>query len=419
MFALYSRKWDARRVYLLISGATAFFFNLVFTVNMVYQVQTVGLSPMQLVLVGTTLELAIFFFEVPTGVVADVYSRRLSIIIGFALIGLGFCVEGLFPSFIAILAAQVLWGIGYTFTSGAQQAWITDEVGEGQIGPIFIRASQLGNLIGIPSTLFALLLGSLLLNLPIVLGGLLFIALAAFLVLVMPEHGFKAKPAAERESTWREMSTTLRAGLREVRGQPVLLALLGIGLFVGLYSEGFDRLNTAHLLESFTLPQIAGVQPVALIGIIGMVGGLIAIAVMRVVEKRLNMRDGRALARVVYLCNTLLVGAIIGFALAGSFVVAVLLRWLVTILRTVIDPLQSTWMNQHIDSSVRATVISMTGQVDAFGQIAGGPPVGLLGDRFGIRAALVASGLILSPVLLLYARVLRSEHLIVSESAPE
>ncbi|MBL8162027.1 MAG: MFS transporter [Anaerolineae bacterium] len=419
MFALYSRKWDARRVYLLISGATAFFFNLVFTVNMVYQVQTVGLSPLQLVLVGTTLELAIFFFEVPTGVVADVYSRRLSIIIGFALIGLGFCVEGLFPSFIAILAAQVLWGIGYTFTSGAQQAWITDEVGEGQIGPIFIRASQIGNLIGIPSTLFALLLGSLLLNLPIVLGGLLFIALAAFLVLVMPEHGFKAKPAAERESTWREMSTTLRAGLREVRGQPVLLALLGIGLFVGLYSEGFDRLNTAHLLESFTLPQIAGVQPVALIGIIGMVGGLIAIVVMRVVEKRLNMRDGRALARVVYLCNALLVGAIIGFALAGSFVVAVLLRWLVTILRTVIDPLQSTWMNQHIDSSVRATVISMTGQVDAFGQIAGGPPVGLLGDRFGIRAALVASGLILSPVLLLYARVLRSEHLIVSEPAPE
>ena len=81
---------------------------------MVYYVKDVGLSPLQMVLVGTTLEVACFLFEVPTGIVADLYSRRLSIIIGFTLIGAGFLLQGLVPAFIAILAAQVLWGIGYS-----------------------------------------------------------------------------------------------------------------------------------------------------------------------------------------------------------------------------------------------------------------------------------------------------------------
>jgi hypothetical protein len=72
--------------------------------------------------VGTTLEGCIFLFEVPTGVVADVYSRRLSIIIGFFLIGAGFIVEGSFPVFGAVLLSQVFWGIGYTFTSGATES---------------------------------------------------------------------------------------------------------------------------------------------------------------------------------------------------------------------------------------------------------------------------------------------------------
>ena len=123
--------------------------------------------------------------------------------------------------------------------------------------------------------------------------------------------------------------------------------------------------------------------------------------------KRLDTTSGRALARWSAAFTRLLAAAVLGFALAGSFAVAVVIRWAISALRTVIEPIQATWINQHIESSVRATVISMASQVDAFGQMAGGPPVGLVGDAFGVRAALVASGLILSPALALYARVLR------------
>ena len=69
-----------RRTFLGFAGAL--FSTMVFTVSGIYAVQEVGLNPLQLVLVGTALEASAFLFEVPTGVVADVYSRRLSVMSG-------------------------------------------------------------------------------------------------------------------------------------------------------------------------------------------------------------------------------------------------------------------------------------------------------------------------------------------------
>lgn len=406
MLALFSRKMDADRLYLVMMGASSVFITFVFAVNMVYQVETVGLSPLQLVLVGTALEAAVFLFEVPTGIVADVYSRRLSIIIGYGLMGGGFLLEGAVPSFEAILLAQVVWGVGYTFTSGAHQAWITDEIGEDRVGRVFLRAAQVGSLVGIPATLVAITIGSVQVNLPILLGGALHIVLALFLALVMPETGFQPAPRESRSAAG-QMSATLRAGVRLVRRRPVLAAILGIGFFYGLYSEGFDRLWTAHLLESFTLPDFGGLQPVAWMGLLSLIGGLLAAGAAQIIIKRLDMSDTPALARAAFGLAGLLALALFGFAAVGSFAGAVLLRWAISILRTLIEPLQTAWINRHLDSDVRATVISMSGQVDAIGQIAGGPPVGWVGGVLGLRAALFASAALLLPALPLYARVLR------------
>lgn len=71
---------------------------MIFNASSLYQVTVGGLSPLQLVLVGATLELAAFAFETPIGVVADVFSRRLSIVTSWRLMGLGFLVEGSFPA---------------------------------------------------------------------------------------------------------------------------------------------------------------------------------------------------------------------------------------------------------------------------------------------------------------------------------
>jgi len=81
--------------------------------------------------------------------------------------------------------------------------------------------------------------------------------------------------------------------------------------------------------------------------------------------------------------------------------------WLVYVTRNVIGPLYTAWVNQRLDSQVRATVISMSSQVDAIGQIAGGPAVGLIGNLVSVRAALLTSGVILTPVLVLYRFAIR------------
>ena len=163
----------AYRVYLTLNLVTSVAFWLAFAVNSIYYVTVARLDPLQLVLVGTTLEAAVFLFEIPTGVVADVYSRRLSIIIGIFMIGAGFLLEGSLPVFGAILLSQVLWGIGYTFTSGATQAWITDEVGgEEAAAPIFLRGAQFDQLGSLAGILLSTILAAVTrINLPILACG--------------------------------------------------------------------------------------------------------------------------------------------------------------------------------------------------------------------------------------------------------
>src|SRR5512136_2581712 len=185
------KRLNAYTTYLILSGWDGAIAWLIFTVNTIYQATVVGLNPLQLVLVGTTLEAAAFIFEVPTGVVADVYSRRLSVIIGMFLIGLGFIVEGAFPLFLPILLAQVLWGVGFTFTSGATQAWITDEIGEAAAGKAFLRSNQVGDLAALFGIGAGVALGNLRINLPIVLGGAGIMLLGMLLIVWMPETGFK------------------------------------------------------------------------------------------------------------------------------------------------------------------------------------------------------------------------------------
>lgn len=401
-----THKMDAYRLFLWMAAGNALFSAFVFSVMMVWQVEVIGMTPLQLVLAGTALEVTIFLFEVPTGVVADVYSRRLSLIIGYAIIGIGFLLSGLVATFEAALIGAALWGLGYTFTSGALQAWITDEVGVDRAGQAFIRSAQVGHVVGIGGALIATALGSLMLNLPMIMGGLLYMALAVFLICVMPEHGFKSAPRQERNS-WQQMGKTLLDGGRAVRGNTILLAIMGIGLFVGLYSEGYDRLNTAHLL-SFEMPVFGGLTlpPIVWINLLGIAGGLLATVALQVVLKRVRADDDGASARASLLISTLLVGALVGFALAGNFVMAILFQWMIGITRNLLEPIEANWINRQIDSSVRATVLSMRGQVDAIGQMAGGPPVGLVGERLGVRAALLTSTAILSPVILCYRLLL-------------
>ena len=410
-------KFSAYSVYLFMEFATSLLFWMIFTVGAVYQVSTVGLNALQLVLVGTTLEISAFLFEVPTGVIADVYSRRLSVIIGMFVLGLGFVVEGSFPFFAPILLAQVICGLGYTFTSGATEAWIADEVGEAQAGKAFLRASQVGTigaLIGIGA---GTLIGTLGVQIPIVLGGALMMGIGLVLIVIMPETGFKPAPR-ENRNTFQSMAHTFKGGLHLVRGKPALINILTIGLILGLYSEGFDRLWTPHLLNDITLPTIGNLQPVVWFGLIRAVSMILGIGVTEIVQRRIDTNKHGPVARAMLILITGMVAGLLVFALTGNFVIALIAFWGFSALRRTTGPLYTAWVNQHTESNVRATVISMSSQIDALGQILGGPIVGAIGLALGIPVALTISAVILATALPLLIRTIRidqREEAMVSE----
>jgi DHA3 family tetracycline resistance protein-like MFS transporter len=386
-------------VFLLEEFTASLLLSVIFTVSTLYQVQTVGLNPFQLVLVGTVLELTAFVSEVPTGIVADVYSRRLSILVGFALAGVGFVVEGAFPFFWSILLAQVIWGIGITFQSGALEAWVADEVGQEKAGRAFLRGGQFGSAGALVGIGIGVLLGRVALSIPIVVGGACLIMLAGMLALIMPETGFHPAPRGAR-NPFQHMAATFNEGLSIVRGRRVLVLLLTATAFFGAFSEGFDRLWQPRLLEL----QLPVFEPVVWIGMIDAITLLLGIVVTEIVNRRVDTNNQIVVARVLQIVVALIMALMVVYGLAWSFGVALVAVLALKPVRGMNYPLATAWLNQHVESSVRATVFSIRNQADAFGQMLGGPFLGAIATLGSLRVEMIVAALFLVPALYVYAR---------------
>jgi DHA3 family tetracycline resistance protein-like MFS transporter len=318
---------------------------------------------------------------------------------------LGFLVEGFFPVFGVVLLSQVVWGLGWTFISGAHEAWITDEVGTENVGPILLRSSQLeeiGSVLGIP---FFIFLANINYQVPIIVGGGLFLGLGIFRWFAMPEKGFTPTPKEERE-TWKAMWVTTREGFRLTRLRPELWAYIGIAIFIGLYSEGYDRLSEKHFIDDFKFPVLpwGGNPIVSWFAIMRVASMPLTLAATEIIRRRKHALKNDQVVRLLQGIYGLMVVGLLVFASTKNFYMAVLATLVVDTLRGTTFPVTTTWLNQFIDSKVRATVLSMISQVDAVGQMAGGPVVGIIGNLRSIRAALTGSALLLAPAVLLFGR---------------
>ena len=302
----------AAELWLSLAGAVAF------TVSAVYFVSEVGMSPLELVLVGTVMEATIFLFEIPTGVVADTYSRRLSLVAGWAIIGVGLMLAGSIAAVWAVLAGWAVWGFGYTFTSGAYQAWITDEVGSERVGPIFARGAQLAYAGALVGAGVSVAIASVDLSAAVVAGGALTASFAVFAAATMPETGFRRAPPEEREGTLRDLRRTAATGARYVRAQPVLGLILAITFFAGASTESFDRLWQAHVLEDVGLPGLGSLDPVVWFGVIEAASLALSLVATQVLVRRFERVQQEGLARVLLALGAVQVVAVAVFALAES-----------------------------------------------------------------------------------------------------
>jgi DHA3 family tetracycline resistance protein-like MFS transporter len=318
---------------------------------------------------------------------------------------LGVLVEGFVPVFGVVLLSQVVWGLGWTFISGAHEAWITDEVGAENVGPILLRSTQLGEIgsvLGIP---FFILLANINYQVPIIVGGGLFLGLGIFRWFAMSEKGFTPTPKEERE-TWKAMWVTTREGFRLTRLRPELWAYIGIAIFIGLYSEGYDRLSEKHFIDNFRFPVLpwGGDPIVSWFAIMRVVSMPLTLAATEIIRRRKHALKNDRVVRLLQGIYGLMAVGLLVFALTKNFYIAVLATLVVDALRGTTFPVTTTWLNQFIDSKVRATVLSMINQVDAVGQMVGGPVVGIIGNLRSIRAALTGSALLLAPVVPLFGR---------------
>lgn len=401
---------NATTVYYFVRIVSGLMRALMAAVSAIYRVDVVGLNPLQLVLTGTVLELAYFSAEIPTGVVADAYSRKLSLIIGYITMGVGFMIEGLFPTFGAVLLSQVVWGIGATFLSGAETAWLTDEVGEKQVTGVLLRGGQIGSFVAILGILLAMGIGAIIgLGAGFIISGIGFVLLGLALIPLMPETGFTPTPNSER-NTWGKLTDTFRAGLATVRASRVLMLVLLIELFIGLSDEGYQRLSEPHLLENFTFPTIGNLAPIVWLGAINIVALMLNITFVGIVRRRIKDEDSPAILRHFRLFMSLSLLGIVWFAFSYSFVVGVAAYISIQLMRGIAFPLYNAWLTQQIDPKVRATVLSMWGQVNALGQMIGGPLIGFLATVLAFRVGYGLIAVLLLPVVWLIGRILQLPH---------
>lgn len=402
---------DPYTVYLNMAFLSQLFFTLIVTVNLLYQVYTVKLDPLQLVLVGTVLELTVFLFEIPTGVVSDLKSRKLSIVIGYILIGVGFLIEGLFPYFSAVIVAQVVWGIGYTFTSGARQAWIADEIGEERASEAFVRGAKMENLSQVIAIPLSIAIGYMMIRLPIIIGGLCTVGLAVYLMVAMREENFKPLKRETQLTGWGSMKENLQQLIVQFKVSVVMRTLILIALFVGFYSEGFDRLWVSHLLEVVNLSSLTQEKLVILTGGIQFVVVLVSFTALHVVNRSTIHQNLNQIYLVLFMASLVIILSLIGFATSTSVLVLLGFFIMIQVTRTIMYPLEDIWLNKIIpDSSTRATFFSVKGQADAIGQIGGAPLIGLVATRYTIKTALIVSAILLTPVLFLYRILLKRKQ---------
>ena len=133
----------------------------------------------------------------------------------------------------------------------------------------------------------------------------------------------------------------------------------------------------------------------------------LTLGVTELVRRRLDIADSRQVALTLMLIYAVMICSVLLFTLGEHLALVLIGLWLTGAARGVRNPLLTAWINQHTESDVRATVLSIQGQADAFGQIAGGPVVGAIGLHSTVRTAMILSALMLLPILLVFRRTLK------------
>jgi len=347
-----------------------------------YFVVDAHLSASQIVLLGTVVSATLALADIPTGVWADAIGRKWPLVIGHLFLAAGMVMTGLVTAFPLILVTQVLWGSGWAFLTGADVAWITDELDQPQRIARVLTTSARRDLAGGATgmVVFGVLGWATSLATAIVVSGASMAALGLFVAARFTERNFRPT----REQRWSASLSIFRLGVSLARrDHEVLLVFVATMLINGAALVGwlFPR-----QLVNLGFPS----DPVLWYTAFGICSSAAGFVALRIVEAGL---DGVGVARRVYALTCfigmlgLVVLAVAPDALIGGAGVLLVSGIAFNVTRTV----SVIWVNRRTTSDVRATVHSFLDQAECIGEISGGFALTLLAQVAGISIALLAS----------------------------
>jgi MFS transporter, DHA3 family, tetracycline resistance protein len=378
---------DVATIFLRWTFMRAVFHRGYVLVAFLYFVVDAHLSASELIFLGTAMSVTLSLSDVPAGAFADTIGRRWSLVLGHVLLSSGMMMTAFVTAYPLIIATQVLWGLGWAFSGGADVAWLTDELDhDNRIDRVLAAGARLalvGAVVGMGA--FGLLGRTSSLATAIAVSGAGMGFLGIFVAAQFSERTFVSRC----ERRWTASLLTLRRGLAHAFGDKEVLLVFGATTI----SEGASIVGWLFPKQLVNLG-VANESVLwwTVIGILSFAAGAVA---LRVVETRID-DVGTARRSYVFAC---LVGAIALVMLAYSpnvvmGCVGMLLAWGVAF--NVTRVVCVIWVNRRVASDVRATVLSCLSQARSFGGILGGFALTILAKEYDIRLTLAAAGALLA-----------------------
>ncbi|MGI8998693.1 MAG: MFS transporter [Candidatus Limnocylindria bacterium] len=381
-----------QRTYLLLTLLTTLAASFIWGINTLFLLDA-GLSNTEAFAANAFFAVGQVIFEIPTGVVADTRGRRLSFMLGAGTLLLSTLLYLLMwnigAPFWAWAIASALLGLGFTFFSGATEAWLVDALAAngftGNLESVFGRAQVVGG--------GAMLVGS-------VAGGFIaqatdlgvpYIVRAALLGVTlvvawwfMHDMGFTPERGVTPITAVRTViSGAVDGGLRN---RPVRWLMLAAPFTMGVGFYAFYALQP-YLLELFGDPTAYGIAGLAAALVAGsqIVGGLTVPWVRRLFKRR---TDALIVAGVLTVILLALIGLTNSFVIAAALVIA----W--CLVGAIEEPMRRAFINGLIPSQQRAKVLSFDSLIGSAGGAVAQPALGRTADVFGYPASYVASAAI-------------------------
>ena len=382
---------SVQRVYLVLMLFNTLAASFIWGINTLFLLDA-GLSATAAFTANALFTAGMVLFEVPTGVVADTWGRRASYLLGSvtlaistALYWLAWQVEA---PFWAWAATSVLLGLGFTFFSGATEAWLVDALKftgfKGNLESVFAK----GQIVAGAAMLSGSVLGGLVaqwtnLGVPYILRALALVVTFVVAFVFMRDWGFVPKPG---KHPVREMGQVLRGSVHFGLGNPpvrwmMLAAPFSFG--VGIYA--FYAMQP-YLLELYGDEQAYSIAGLAAAIVAGaqIIGGMAAPRVRLLFRRRTS-----AILGGLVLEGGLLV--LLGLTTAFWVAVGLLVLWGLTAAATL--PIRQAYMNGLIPSEQRATVLSFDNLLGSSGGVVIQPALGKVADVWSYSTSyLVAAG---------------------------